>query len=823
MLYRKLLRDVRRQWAQVAAIGLVVFLSITLFVGPYLAYEDLRDSYRDVQTRTHLADLTLDVTSVSASQVEQIAGLTGVQAAANQLNVDLPATVPAGSAGRDGAGEGVPVRATARLIGIPLGRQPALNEVVVLSGHYPTAATDVLVERHFAEYHHLKAGEAVEVETPAGRQRFAVAGVAVSAEYLWVTRSRQDVFPSPAEFGVLFVPREGLARLGRDALQRLAVSPEGSASPQLAALQLAARRDEGNRLLLSLEPGADAGAVTGEVTSLLGRERVLAATPRAKLPSIQLLQLDVDGFQEMAVALPFFFLAVGGFMIASLLNRQIDQERQIIGTILALGFKRRSLLTHYGGLGLLVGLAGTLPGLVAGMLLGGGMAGEYAAELYIPFVSTHGDWRIVLVAAVIGLGIPVLAAILPARRAAAMEPAEAMRGLRPAQAPAGRIGAIGRARLAGIPLWLRFPLRNVARHPMRALGTAAGVAAAVVLIVTTAGMFDSMGRGLDLAFHQSQRYDLRVDYYLPRPADRVQDALRSVSGVETVETFLALPIRVDNPTNGRTYETVLQGLPTPSPLLRVLNRGGQAIDPKPNGAVVSRSIAEKIAARPGAAVRVTLLPAGPSTTVTIDRLSDSALGNSVTLSAAHAEAAFGLMGKATAALLTVAPGQRAAVRSQLGHLEGVAQVSDLAQMRSQMDELLALGNVFLTMMVLFGVVLAATILFNTATMSIIERRHELATLRAMGERMSGIVRLVTVEHGVIAALGLVLGFPLALASLWGFLQLVSSDLFSMPFWVSGRTVGIALIGTVLVLLFAQWPALRSVSRADLAEAVKSRE
>jgi ABC-type antimicrobial peptide transport system permease subunit len=45
----------------------------------------------------------------------------------------------------------------------------------------------------------------------------------------------------------------------------------------------------------------------------------------------------------------------------------------------------------------------------------------------------------------------------------------------------------------------------------------------------------------------------------------------------------------------------------------------------------------------------------------------------------------------------------------------------------------------------------------------------------------------------------------------------------MPYVLSGRTVAVAALGVVLVLLVAQWPALRSVSKANLAEAVRTRE
>jgi len=85
------------------------------------------------------------------------------------------------------------------------------------------------------------------------------------------------------------------------------------------------------------------------------------------------------------------------------------------------------------------------------------------------------------------------------------------------------------------------------------------------------------------------------------------------------------------------------------------------------------------------------------------------------------------------------------------------------------------------------------------------------------------VRLMTLEHGLIASVGLVVGFPVALVCLRLFLGLSSSDLFTLPLWLSPRTIIATLLGVLLVLLAAQWPALRAVARANLAETAKLRE
>ena len=126
------------------------------------------------------------------------------------------------------------------------------------------------------------------------------------------------------------------------------------------------------------------------------------------------------------------------------------------------------------------------------------------------------------------------------------------------------------------------------------------------------------------------------------------------------------------------------------------------------------------------------------------------------------------------------------------------------------------------MMLVFGGVLAGAILFNTATLLVLERQRELATLRALGLRMREVAMMVTLQHAILALLGLALGLPLAVGAAKLMLGAFSSELFALPFVLLAPTVTVTLSGVFVVVLLAQWPALRKVSRASLAEAVRER-
>ena len=682
--------------------------------------------------------------------------------------------------------------------------------MLLFSGRLPRADGEVLLEKHLAEHHHLKAGDALTVQVPGLERSLSVTGGAVSAEYLWVTRDAQDVFPSPATFGVGGC-RGQRCRRWRRPCWRLRLTPW---SPRRASSWRRATRPAisscWNRL------GAADGAIVGELEKTLGPEQVLSATPQENLAGVRLLQMDVDGYKGMAAFFPFFFLGVGAFILASVLGRLVDAQRPVIGTLLALGVGQGKVLRHYLAYALILGVAGALLGATLGLVAGRAVTYEYATELGIPFVTARLHWDLALWGLLGGAGVALLSGAAPAWRASRLAPAESMRPPRPS------LGALARlARRLPAPLSIRLAVRGVLGAPLRSVGTIFGIAAALVLVIVSGVLLDSMRTVVNVLFHDAQRYDLRVDFMAPEPLARLQDELGKVDGVTKLEGLVALPVRLT--ANGREESAALQGLSDDGALLRSMDADGTLVPPRVHGVVLTRHVAKQLGLKVGDAVEVRAIPAGGVTTLAVSGFADAVMGSVASARQAEVQAAFGLGASVTAAVLSVRPERLAQARRDLAGMPTVARVEDLAAMRGVIGQVMGLGWVMLGTMLLFSAVLAAAILFNTATLNILERRRELATLRSLGRSQAELALGLTLEHGLLTLGGLAVGIPLAIVASSQVLALYSGPLFALPFVLSPQTLGAAVLGVALTLLLAQWPALRAAGRLPLAEAVRTRE
>ena len=798
VLGRKLFRELARAKGQVAAVLAVTSLGVLLFVATAAAYVDLRDSYARTQRDLALAGLHVDVTRVSPGDVRRAGNLPGVRSCDARAVANLPVDI---------VGKGVSHRVALRVLSLPDAGQPALDRVLILSGRMPEGGNEVVLEKHLAQHHHLTAGDAITVESGGVRHPLTVSGVGESAEYLWVARDENDVFPNPDAFGVGWMRRAGLRDVARELLP---------GSPGLPGVAIAADDDVGNQLLLDPSSPADDVAVTAAVKGLLGPDTVLSATPAAKLVGVRLLQMDVDGYKEMAAFFPFFFLGVGAFIVASILARLVDAQRELIGTLAALGVGRLRILGHYLAFAVVLAGAGALLGAVASLPVGPAMTQAYAKDLGIPFVTSRVHWDLVGYGIVAALAVAFLSGLVPALHASSLAPAEAMRPPKPSAGPLAQL-----TRRLGGPLPLRLAARDLLGRPLRSLGTALGVSAALVLVLATGGMLDSMAVTVDAVFNGARRYDLRVDFVAPAPLDAVQARFANLAEVERVEGLAAM--RALLKAGAHSEDVLLQGLPEHGSLLLSVDLNGREVNPAAGGVVLTRELARSLGVVPGDEVRVRSPPFSSEARFRVTGFADGALGKTATVRLIDLQRMCGLGNKVTSAALKIRKGDVGEVERAVSALAGTAHIEDASEMREQLRGLMALGWVFLFLMLGCGVVLAAAILFNTATLDILERRRDFATLRALGRTLREIAVALTVEHLFLALIGLGIGLPLAVFATKQILLRYTSELFSLAFVFTTRTVLAACVGVVGVLLLAQWPALRQLGRASLAEEVRVRE
>jgi len=171
------------------------------------------------------------------------------------------------------------------------------------------------------------------------------------------------------------------------------------------------------------EPTAPLAEVEAEIRRILvARHGVedFTLTPQEKMLEVFDTVLTAITFAVSAIGA--ISLLVGGVGILTILTIAVAERTAEIGLLRAIGATQRAvLLLFLAEAALLAALGGA-----AGLVLGWGLA--FALQLALPALPVHAGWFYALAAECVAVAVGLVAGVLPARRAARLDPLEALRG-----------------------------------------------------------------------------------------------------------------------------------------------------------------------------------------------------------------------------------------------------------------------------------------------------------------------------------------------------------------------------------------------------------
>jgi len=683
------------------------------------------------------------------------------------------------------------------MVGLPASGRAPVDDVLILDGSYldPGDPSGVLVERHMADHFGLSTGDHLSVYGASGWEQLTVRGIAASAEYIWPARSRQEVLTLPDQFGVIFAPQPLV-----DALPGQLTTPQ---------------------VLVTYTGAAEDPALTDTLVARAQQAGAASAFTRADQPSNAALAEDINGFGELSLMFPIMFLTAAGLATYVLLSRMVHAQRPQIGLLLAVGFPRRRVFTHYLGFGLITGLLGSGLGAVIGLLLAGVITNVYTGVISIPVTIVELRPLTVVLGIAFGAVAGALASLAPALRASRLSPAAAMSG----QIAAG-IGTESLAErlippLRRLPARWKMVVRGIGRSPVRSISTVVGVMIAVTLVLVSWGMLDTVQVLVDRQFNQAQQADALVS--LPGGVDAsTLSAIGATSGVASVEPLTQLPVTIDH--GGQRYATELDAFPANTVMHRFLTPNGDQPLPT-DGVLVGSALRNTIGLAEGDQVTLIFDGLDRSVQTRVSGFVDEPLGTYAYASSAVIQELIGAdAATATTAanIQFTASADRGATMRALESVTGVAAVVDLKGLKQAADALMGLFYVFVGVMLALGAVMAFALLFNLMSANISERLTELASLRASGMSGSELSRMITGENVLLTLAGIVPGLIVGYFGAAAFMASFSSDLFQFDLQVRPTTFVFTAIGVLAAALISQLPILRAVRRIDVARVVRER-
>jgi putative ABC transport system permease protein len=705
-----------------------------------------------------------------------------------------------------------------------------LSSVRLVQGSAPSAADDVVMDRGTATKYHFRVGDRVRVLSGGPPQSFTITGI------------------------VTFGTADNLA----------GATLAGFDLP--TAQSLFNTRGHYDTINILAKPGADNVRLQRAIAKILppGVQVVSGQTVASELSSAVSNALSFLSTALLVFALISLF--VGAFTIFNTLSITVGQRTRELALLRMVGASRRQVFRSVLGESVLVGLAASLIGLGLGVLAAVGLKALLGAfGVTLPSAPLVFEARTVVLALAVGVGVTVISAVGPARRAVRIAPVAALVDHREDERESLRRrviagGAVALGGVAALVAGLTAPAILLVGLGAVAVFIAAGMLAPIV----ARPMSGMLGRPLAALLGTPGKLGRENSMRSPRRTAQTAAALMvgialvsaiavlgaslSQSAKTNLESAVTADDIITGPSSGfsTTVAAAVSRIPGVSTVTNVYKgqfelRGSvsslDAVDPAGlrrtvHLAITAGSGAPALAAgrllidtitasakhlSVGSVVPVTFAQTGPATIRIGGIFKANPLIGSYVVGSAFFLANFHNP-LPIAVLISTRPGAGHVERAINNYLNVYPNVG--VQSRAQFEQAQQatvnqeLGLIYV--LLALAIVVALIGIVNTLMLSVFERTHELGLLRAVGMKRRQVRAMIRSEAVIIALFGAVIGVIIGTALGVAFaasLRQQGITEIAIPYT---SLVGFLVLAAVLGLAAASWPARRAAKLDVLA-------
>ncbi len=713
--------------------------------------------------------------ALPATTLEQVRRAPGVEVAVGDITTDTAQIIdrkgePVGDGPYFGSGFDARTPGAERLTPFRL-----------QDGRWATGPGEVVIDQGTAEKQDYAVGGTVEVATSGEAKKFEIVGVATFADVKSI---------GTATFAV-FDLEQAQTLFAKDGYDRILVAG--------GTLDLAEAAGDGTLI------------------------RSAAADDRYDLGG---LSDFVDILRTILLAFAGVAMVVGAFTIFNALSIAVAQRTRELGLLRMVGASRRQVRRTVLMEALAIGLGASVAGIGAGLVLAMGLDSLFSSMgLGLPMAGMSLSGGTVAAALLVGAGVTLVAAMLPARRATKVAPVAALRdaadtGARlrlPGRAVRALTGLIGRpsAIVGGSAGGLAR--RNAMRHPGRTAVTASalliGVALVTAVTVVAQGLKDVSAGSLERRVQATAVVTNADGWSLIDPAvERAAANATGVTAATSVRQDGALAFGQEEGVNGVDPSTITK-------LFAYDYKAGGPEDVAAlgrDGALVDEGWAKEHLLGVGDEFTVTSAK-GTTVDLTVRAIEESPvldiLGlGPITISREAFDGAFA----AERNRFTLVAGEPEAVSRALAAFPEVEVFSKEAFIDKQTEWIGTILGVLWVLLAL-AVIVSLFGIVNTLVLATFERRRELGTLRAMGMSRRQLRRMVRHESVITALMGALPGIGVGLGLAAAITAALSE--YGLEFAIPvGALVAIAVVATLAGMAAAVLPARRA-ARTDVLTAL----
>ncbi|TVP91182.1 FtsX-like permease family protein [Alkalibacterium sp.] len=539
---------------------------------------------------------------------------------------------------------------------------------------------------------------------------------------------------------------------------------------------------------------------------------------------------NAERISAIAQIFPVFFFLLAALISLTTMTRMVDEGRNQIGTLKALGYSNGIIAMKYFTYAFIATSFGGVIGLFAGYWIFPNVVMDAYSSLYnLPSADTQFYWTYAVISiagALLATGLSTLISVrlsLRSNAAALLQPKAPKKGKR--------------IFLEYMPfIWNRFTFtqkvasRNLFRYKRRMLMTIFGVAGGTALLLTGYGLSDSIADIGDIQFGEINLYKAIVSENTNASESQLESYEDTLASVDELDD--ELQIKLENATAGFSEDEQEVNVMVPSNIdrlsdfivLRDIDDTSEQLSLPEEGAIITDKLSELLEVETGEIITVDLNDSG-TFEVEVTGIVEHYIQHYVYLSPTAYENLSESEAEFNGRLLLYDEAELD--ESHLGELltnedavQGVSFVDSIQEaFQDSMDSL----DVVTVVLIVSAASLAFVVLYNLTNINVSERIRELSTIKVLGFFDKEVTMYVYRENFVLTILGILSGFVLGFFMHRFVLQTAEIDIMRFARQINLSSYGYAFL---LMFFFSSLVMLVmhfKLKRVDMVEALKTQD
>ncbi len=516
---------------------------------------------------------------------------------------------------------------------------------------------------------------------------------------------------------------------------------------------------------------------------------------------------------RMETTFSLLFILVGAMVIYAAVSKMVDEQRKLVGTEKALGFRTREIFAKY----LFFGISAVLPGALLGVAASGFLMQPFVLKNYgIYYTFSTGKNLILARETLIVLGAGILLAFFAVWFACARLLREPAVILMQPRVPGGRKkqDRSGKHRLS---LYSRLILRNMWTDRIRVLVTIVSIAGCCALVVIGFTLRSAVNGAIRNEYPGIVDFDwkVRFDPGDPESAGRL-DALFEEAGAEYVQ--LSDSFMVYRVTDIQTGELFVGDLEQIDRMYHMKDwKSREPLTFTDEGIYIQNRVAEIFGLKVGDLLEIRI--GGTDTAeVPVAGIYNNYIGRAMLLGSACYERLFDAPAVPDTFFVRLGGADGEQLAGKLRDIPGFLSMQSADADREMFNSAASVLNLVVALLIFLAALMAGVVLLNLTNIYILQKKRELSVMRingfTVGETIGYVLRetVVTTVLGILSgiALGSFIARRIILSLEQPFIQFERG--VSIPAWMIGAMVTVFF--TVLINLFV----LRKVKHLSLTDA-----